>query len=51
MERLRSEPGAKDLWMEIELRIAARVHARVPAVDRVEVRLFGLHGNALGAVA
>lgn len=51
MERLRSEPAAKALWTEIERRIATRVHARLPAVDRIEVRLFGLHGNALGAVA
>ncbi|HVB82788.1 MAG TPA: cobalt-precorrin-5B (C(1))-methyltransferase CbiD [Candidatus Binataceae bacterium] len=51
MERLRSEPGAKALWTEIERRIATRVHARLPAVDQVEVRLFGLHGNALGAAA
>ena len=49
MQRLKSEPGAHALWMEIERRIGARVHARVPLVQRVEVRLFDLHGNTLGA--
>ena len=48
MERLKSEPGAAALWVEIERRIAALVQARVPAVKRVEVRLFDLHGNTLG---
>lgn len=51
MERLRGEPGAKALWTQIGQRIAVRVQERVPAVDRVEVRLFGLHGNVLGAAA
>ena len=49
MERLKSEPGATALWMEIERRIGALVQARVPGVQRVEVRLFDLHGNTLGA--
>ena len=49
MERLKSESGAAALWVEIERRIAALVQARVPAVQRVEVRLFDLHGNTLGA--
>ncbi len=48
MERLKSEPGAQALWIEIERRIGVLVHARVPAVEKVEVRLFDLHGNALG---
>ena len=48
MERLRSEPGAQDLWVDMERRIAALAHARMPAVDKVEVRLFDLHGTALG---
>ena len=51
MERLRSEPGAQALWIEIERRIARLAHARVSRVERVEVRLFDLHGNALGADA
>jgi cobalt-precorrin-5B (C1)-methyltransferase len=49
MERLKSEPGATALWIEIERRIGALVQARVPAVQRVEVRLFDLLGNTLGA--
>ncbi len=49
MERLKRETGAQALWMEIERRIAARVHERVPVVKQVEVRLFDLSGNALGA--
>lgn len=51
IQRLKSESGAQALWMAIEQRIALRVHQRVPAVDRVEVRLFDLHGNALGEQA
>ena len=49
MERLKSEPGAQALWMEMERRIAELVHERVPAAARIEVRLFDLHGNTLGA--
>jgi cobalt-precorrin-5B (C1)-methyltransferase len=48
-ERLKSVPGSKALWTDIEQRIAALIHARVPAVQRVEVRLFNLQGDALGA--
>lgn len=48
MERLRSEPGAQALWVEIERRVAELVHERVPAAARIEVRLFDLHGNTLG---
>ncbi len=51
MERLRKEAGASALWCEIEARIAARVQQRLPSVRRVEVRLFDLHGTALGAAA
>ena len=49
MERLKSEPGAQALWVEMERRVAELVHERVPAAARVEVRLFDLHGNTLGA--
>jgi len=48
MERLKSEPGAQALWVEIERRVAELVHERVPAAARIEVRLFDLHGNTLG---
>lgn len=48
MERMKSEPGAHALWIEIERRIGVLAHARVPAAKRIEVRLFDLHGNALG---
>lgn len=48
MERLKSESGAQTLWIDIERRIGVLAQARVPAVDKVEVRLFDLHGNALG---
>ena len=51
MERLKGAATACDaqaLWMDIEQRIAACAQSRVPAVDRVEVRLFDLHGNPLG---
>ena len=50
MERLKNEPGAQALWIDIEQRIAALVHARVPAVKKVEVRLFNLQGDSLGEV-
>ncbi|MDO9167490.1 MAG: cobalt-precorrin-5B (C(1))-methyltransferase CbiD [Methylobacter sp.] len=49
IERLNSEPDSQALWLDIEQRIAALVHARVPAVKRVEVRLFNLQGESLGA--
>ncbi|GAC1316192.1 MAG: cobalt-precorrin-5B (C(1))-methyltransferase [Collimonas sp.] len=48
IERLKNESGAQGLWKDVERRIAALARQRVPAVDRVEVRLFDLHGNGLG---
>jgi cobalt-precorrin-5B (C1)-methyltransferase len=51
MERMKNEAGARDLWVEIERRIGRLAHARVPSVRRLEVRLFDLSGNALGADA
>ncbi|HEY8034436.1 MAG TPA: cobalt-precorrin-5B (C(1))-methyltransferase CbiD [Methylobacter sp.] len=50
IERLRSEPGAQALWIDIEQRISELVHARVPAAQRVEVRLFNLQADSLGEV-
>jgi cobalt-precorrin-5B (C1)-methyltransferase len=50
MERLKNEPGAQALWIDIEQRIAALVQARIPAVKKVEVRLFNLQGDSLGEV-
>ncbi|MDI1277424.1 cobalt-precorrin-5B (C(1))-methyltransferase CbiD [Methylobacter sp.] len=50
MERLKNETGAQALWIDIEQRIAALVHVRVPAVKKVEVRLFNLQGDSLGEV-
>lgn len=50
IERLRNEPGAQALWIDVEQRIGALVHARVPAVQRVEVRLFNLQADSLGEV-
>ncbi len=51
IERLKNEPGGSALWRAIEARIAALAQARVPSVKRVEVRLFDLDGNLLGADA
>jgi cobalt-precorrin-5B (C1)-methyltransferase len=51
IERLKIEPGAVALWRAIEVRIAALAQARVPSVKRIEVRLFDLDGNLLGATA
>ncbi|MCP1573059.1 cobalt-precorrin-5B (C1)-methyltransferase [Herbaspirillum rubrisubalbicans] len=42
---------SRRLWCEIEARIAALAQARVPAVERIEVRLFDLDGRQLGAGA
>ncbi|MDO9268002.1 MAG: cobalt-precorrin-5B (C(1))-methyltransferase CbiD [Methylobacter sp.] len=50
MERLKNETGAQALWIDIEQRIAALAHVRVPAVKKVEVRLFNLQGDSLGEV-
>ena len=44
-------PARDELWCAVEKRIAAAVHARLKQVDRVEARLFGLHGVALGQAA
>jgi cobalt-precorrin-5B (C1)-methyltransferase len=49
---LKSNMGAADaqaFWSDVEQRIARLVQTRVPAVERVEVRLFDLAGNLLGA--
>ncbi|MCK9395882.1 MAG: cobalt-precorrin-5B (C(1))-methyltransferase CbiD [Methylobacter sp.] len=49
-ERLKNEPAAQALWIDIEQRIAALVQTKVPAVKKVEVRLFNLQGESLGEV-
>ena len=51
IEMLREHPRAHELWCAVEKRIAALVHAKLNRVDRVEARLFGLHGVALGQAA
>jgi cobalt-precorrin-5B (C1)-methyltransferase len=51
METIKHEAGARDLWIDIEQRIGALAQARMPSVRRVEVRLFDLSGNQLGAGA
>lgn len=48
MDILRQEPGAPAFWREIERRIGALAHGRVPLAQRIEVRLFDLAGNLLG---
>jgi cobalt-precorrin-5B (C1)-methyltransferase len=48
---LGQHPRARELWCTIEQRIAQAVHSRLKRVDRVEARLFGLHGIALGQAA
>ncbi len=50
IQRLTNEPGSQALWIDIEQRIAALAHARVPAVKKVEVRLFNLQGESLGNI-
>lgn len=51
IEQMRSQPGAQAFWIDMEQRIGTLVHARVPAVKQVAVRLFDLSGTALGAAA
>src|SRR5450830_2089634 len=51
IDLLRNEAGAAALWRAIEVRIAALAQVRVPRVKRLEVRLFDLDGNLLGAHA
>ena len=51
VEWLRAHPRARDLWCAIEARIAALAHAKLTRVERVETRLFGLGGVALGQAA
>jgi cobalt-precorrin-5B (C1)-methyltransferase len=48
VESLREHPRARELWSRVEEKIAAAVRARLTRVGRVEARLFGLHGVALG---
>ena len=48
MEQLRNEPRAQAFWIEIERRISQLAHSRVPLIDKVEVRLFNLNGEAIG---
>ena len=53
IELVRQQDAAlsRRLWCEIEARIAALAHARVPAVERIAVRLFDLDGRQLGESA
>ncbi len=51
MESLRLHPRAREFWCTVEQRIAAGVKSRLTRVERVEARLFGLHGVALGQAA
>jgi len=48
---LGSHPRSRELWSAVEQRIAGVVLGRLKSVDRVEARLFGLHGVALGQAA
>lgn len=51
IEMLKGMPQAVALWTEIEARIAALAKTRAPSVKRIEVRLFDLHAQPLGAHA
>ncbi len=50
IELVRQQDAAlsRRLWCEIEARIGALTHGRVPAVQRIAVRLFDLDGQQLG---
>jgi cobalt-precorrin-5B (C1)-methyltransferase len=51
VELLRDHPRGRELWSTVEKRISGAVHARLKKVERVETRLFGLRGVALGQAA
>ena len=51
VESLRDHPRGRELWSTVEKRISGAVQARLKKVERVETRLFGLHGVALGQAA
>jgi cobalamin biosynthesis protein CbiD len=51
VESLRDHPRGRELWCGIEKQISAAVLARLNRVERVETRLFGLRGVALGQAA
>jgi cobalt-precorrin-5B (C1)-methyltransferase len=51
VETLRNHPRGHELWCTVEKRISGVVRARLKKVERVETRLFGLHGVALGQAA
>ncbi|WP_035052080.1 cobalt-precorrin-5B (C(1))-methyltransferase CbiD [Andreprevotia chitinilytica] len=48
---LQPHPAAQAFWTEVEQRTARLMHARVPAAQRVEVRLFAMNGTAIGEAA
>jgi cobalt-precorrin-5B (C1)-methyltransferase len=51
VELLRDHPRGRELWSTVEKRISSAMLARLKKVERVEARLFGLHGVALGQAA
>jgi cobalt-precorrin-5B (C1)-methyltransferase len=51
VETLRDHPRGREVWSTVERRISAAAQARLKKVERVEARLFGLHGVALGQAA
>lgn len=51
VEWLKVHPRGKELWCAVETRIADLVHTKLTRVERVETRLFGLGGVALGQAA
>jgi cobalt-precorrin-5B (C1)-methyltransferase len=51
IELLQPHPMARRLWTEVEHRVSRLMHARVPLVDQVEVRLFRMNGLPIGEAA
>ncbi|TAN51639.1 MAG: cobalamin biosynthesis protein CbiD [Methylococcaceae bacterium] len=49
VQPLSAHPAGWEFWLFLEHRIAEAVAQRAPAVPRVAVRLFDLHGAGLGA--
>lgn len=48
---LQGDARSQDFWIEVEQRTARLMHSKVPAAQRVEVRLFAMNGTPIGAAA
>lgn len=51
VDMLHGQAGERSLWLEVEGRVSREMTAKVGRANRVEVRLFGMDGHALGGAA